>query len=195
METFDHTKKMMLEKLYKPDKSFKGDVDIEAIPVIEAFNSKKYYYTTSSCSGRISLFFEAESGRKDESGWHFVEHRVVEVKEIMDSLKDFPKESLWFRQEAPIFHVACRNEEYAKKLLELCRDLGFKHSGIIGTSSKRVIVEIIFNNKMDVPIASDGELFVNEKFIKFLVRKANIRFKKNQKLLKKFEKEIIKKLV
>lgn len=194
MKTFDHTKKMMLEKLYKPDRSFKGDVDVAAIPVIEAFNSKDNYYTTSSCSGRISVFFEADSGRKDESGWLFVEHRTVEFEEIFSSLNELPQESVWFRQESPIFHVACRDEPYAKQLLELCRDIGLKHSGIIGTSTKRVIVEIIFNNKMDVPIASDGMLFVDEKFVKFIVKKANSRFKKNQVLLRKLEREIIRKL-
>lgn len=190
MDVFNQTKKSMLQKLYKPDRSWKGNVDVEAIPIIEAVNSKEDYYTTSSCSGRISLFFEAESGRKDESGWQFVEHRIVDVKEIFESLKELPKLNVWFRQEAPIFHIACRTNEHAKKLLELCRDLGFKHSGIIGTSEKRIIVEIIFNNKMDVPIASQGELFVDERFIKFLVRQANNKFKKNQKLLKRFEKEL-----
>ncbi|MCF7866087.1 hypothetical protein K9L67_00600 [Candidatus Woesearchaeota archaeon] len=195
MDAFDHTKKMMLEKLYKPDKSFKGDVDLEAIPIIEAVNAKDDFYTTSSCSGRISLFFEAESGRKDESGWLFVEHRVVTDVEILYALKSVSSESLWFRQEAPIFHIACRDNFCAKKLLVVCRDLGLKHSGIIAESNKRVMVEIIFNNKIDVPVASNGELFVDEKFIKFLVKQANDRFKKNQKLLKKFEKDIIKKLV
>ena len=189
MDYFTSTKKSTLEKLYKPDKSWKGDVDKEAIPVIEAFNSKENYYTTSSCSGRISLFYEAASGRKDESGWLFVEHRIVKPEEILNALKDLPQESVWFRQEAPIFHVACKTDDDAKKLLELCRDLGFKHSGIIG-QGRRIMVEIIFNNKMDVPVSSDGELFVEEKFIKFLVRQANERFEKNQKLLKRFEKEI-----
>jgi len=186
MNTFDHTKKMMLEKLYKPDKSWKGDVDEEAIPIIEAVNSKEDFYTTSSCSGRISLFFEAESGRKDESGWLFVKHRTVDFEELKDTLKKLPQETIWFRQEAPIFHIACRTLEHAKQLLELCRDVGCKHSGIIGYS-KRFIVEVIFNPKMDVPIAKEGELFVEEKFLKFLVKQANDKFRKNQKTLKKFE--------
>lgn len=190
MDVFNQTKKSMLQKLYKPDRSWKGDVDVEAIPIIEVINSKEDFYTTSSCSGRISLFFEAESGRKDESGWKFVEHRTVDVKEILESLKDLPKLNVWFRQEAPIFHIACRDYVCAKNLLEVCRDVGLKHSGIIGNSEKRLIVEIVFNNKIDVPVASEGELFVDEKFIKFLVRQANDKFKKNQKLLKRFEKEL-----
>lgn len=192
MEYFDASKRTMLEKLYKPDKSFKGTVDEEAIPIIDAFNAKENYYTTSSCSGRISLFYEAESGRKDESGWLFVKHGTTKIEELKEALVlPLPQETVWFRQETPIFHVACRTDADAKKLLELCRNLGFKHSGIIG-ASRRVMVEIYFNNKMDVPISGGGVLFVNEKFVKFLLKKANARFKKNQKLLKKFEKGINK---
>lgn len=194
MDYFDRTKRSMLEKLYKPDKSFKGDVDEEAIPIIEAINSTKDYYTTSSCSGRINLFCEADSGRKDESSWLFVKHREVKFDEIKEALNNIPNETVWFRQEAPIFHVACRSNDDAKKLLELCRDVGLKHSGIIG-QSKRLVVEIIFNDKIDVPITAAGELFVEDRFLRFLIRKANSKFSKNQKLLRKFEKKIIKKLV
>lgn len=193
MDYFDQTKKATLEKLYKPDNSSKGEVDEEAKPIIEIINSKKDYYTTSSCSGRINLFFEADSGRKDESGWLFVKHGIVTLDEIKLGLNKIPKETIWFRQEAPIFHVACRTPDDAKKLLELCRDLGLKHSGIIG-QGKRYVVEIIFNDKMDVPITAAGELFVDEKFLKFLIEKANNKFKENQKLLKKFEKKILKEL-
>lgn len=196
LEYFDKSKKSTLEKLYKPDRSKKGDVDIDAIPVIDAINSKDNYYTTSSCSGRISLFQEALSGRKDHSGWIFVKHDCVTENEILDGMSKISKDSsetVWFRQEAPIFHIACRTNEDAKKILEICRDLGLKHSGIIG-QSKRSIVEVIFNDKIDVPIAADGEKFVENKFIKFLIKNANDKFSKNTKLLKKFEKEIVKQL-
>ncbi|MFA6073476.1 MAG: tRNA wybutosine-synthesizing 3 family protein [Candidatus Woesearchaeota archaeon] len=195
MDYFDKTKKSMLEQLYKPDKSFKGTVDDDAIPVINEFNSKKDYYTTSSCSGRISLFYESSTGKKHEAGWQFVEHRIVTTKEILESLKELPEETLWFKMETPIFHIACRDENSAEKLLELCRNLGFKRSGIISTgnsSGKRIIIEIIFNDKIEVPVAMNGELFVDEKFIKFVIEKANSKFLKNKAALIKFEKELQK---
>ncbi len=191
MDYFDASKKSTLEKLYKPDKSKKGDVDLDAIPVIEEFNKKADYYTTSSCGGRINLFFESESKKKHECGWIFVKHDFVSSEEILSALIDIPEHIVWFRQEAPIFHVACRDDFSAEKLLEVCRTLGFKHSGIIG-KSKRVMVEIIFNDKIDVPIASNGTLFVDSKFIDFLVSKANDKFSRNRELLKKFLKEIKK---
>lgn len=192
MDAFDNSKKIVLSKLYKPDKSKKGNVDIDAIPIIDAFNDKLDYYTTSSCGGRINLFYEDDSRRKDKSGWHFAKHDVVASEEIYSALDTLPDCSVWFRQESPIFHVACRNDSAAKRLLELCRDLGFKHSGIIGKNNRRVMVEIVFNDKIDVPIASGGELFVDKRFVDFLVKTANDKFLRNKSLLKKFLKEIKK---
>ncbi|MGV8162805.1 MAG: tRNA wybutosine-synthesizing 3 family protein [Candidatus Nanoarchaeia archaeon] len=191
MDYFDETKKSMLEKLYKPDKSFKGDVDEEAIPIIEEFNRKKDYYTTSSCSGRISLFYESTSGKKNEAGWIFVKHATVTEKEIIYALKEIPEETLWFKMETPIFHVACRTPQAADKLLDTCRKLGFKRAGIT-SNGRRIMIEIIFNDKVEVPVGMNKKLFIDEKFIEFLVEKANQKFEKNQELLKKFEKELKK---
>jgi tRNA wybutosine-synthesizing protein 3 len=189
MDYFDETKKSMLEKLYKPDKSFKGTVDEDAIPIINELNSKNNYYTTSSCSGRISLFYESSSGKKQDAGSTFVKHELVSKKEVLDALKEIPEETLWFKMETPIFHVACRTNEDAEKLLGVCMKLGFKRSGITSIG-RRVMVEIIFNDKMEVPISMNKNLFVDDKFIGFLVQKANDKFIKNNKLLKSFEKEL-----
>ncbi len=191
MEYFDRSKKSVLEKLFKPDKSRKGDVDELGVPVINALNEKNDFYTTSSCSGRICLFYESISGKKHDSGWLFVKHNIVSLNELRVPLENLPSETVWFRCEAPIFHVACRDLESANKLLDVCRSLGFKRSGIIG-NSRRKLVEIIFNDKMDVPVASKGVLLVDEKFLGFLVCKANEKLRKNLVLLKKFEKEIKK---
>jgi tRNA wybutosine-synthesizing protein 3 len=191
MDYFDESKKSMLDKLYKPDKSFKGSVDEDAIAIINEINSKKNYYTTSSCSGRISLFYESSSGKKQDAGWTFVEHRLVTKKEITDALKEkeIPEETLWFKMETPIFHVACRTNEDAEKLLALSMKLGFKRSGITSIN-RRVMVEIIFNDKIEVPVAMNKKLFVDDQFIEFLVEKANDKFIKNNLLLKRFENEL-----
>jgi tRNA wybutosine-synthesizing protein 3 len=189
MDYFDDTKKAMLEKLYKPDKSFKGNVDEDAIAIINEINSKKDFYTTSSCSGRISLFFESSSGKKHEAGWTYVKHGTVTKTEILEALEKIPSETLWFKMETPIFHVACRTNENAEKLIDICMKLGFKRSGIT-SMGRRVMVEIIFNDKMEVPVAMNGNLFVDEKFIGFLVDRANEKFIKNNKLLKTLEKEL-----
>jgi tRNA wybutosine-synthesizing protein 3 len=195
MDYFDTSKKEMLEKLYKPDKSFKGTVDVDAISIINELNSKNDYFTTSSCSGRISLFYESSTGKKQDAGWLFVQHGLVTKKELVDALKELPDETLWFKMETPIFHIACRTDAAAETLLGICRNLGFKRSGIIATGNsagKRIMIEIIFNDKIEVPVAMNKKLFVDENFIEFMLQKANDKFLKNNELLKKFEKELKK---
>lgn len=189
MDYFDRSKSSIIQNLQKPDKSRKGDVDLDARPVIDAFNSLDDFYTTSSCSGRISLFREALSKLKFDSGWVFVKHGTISKSEVLSYLESVPVDTLWFRQESPIFHVACRNIECASELLVLCRDLGFKHSGIIGVS-RRVMVEIIFNEKLDCPISENGILLVSSNHLDFLISKANEKLLRNNELLKKLSVEL-----
>ena len=182
---FDRSKKSVLDKLFKPDKSRKGDVDVDAVPVIDVLNSLDDFYTTSSCGGRISLFYESLSRKKKDSGWLFVKHGLVsfdEIKKVFINVKD---ETVWFRQEAPIFHVACRDLDSANLLLEISRNLGFKRSGIIGVS-RRFMVEIVFNDKMDVPLARNGKVFLFDDYLEFLVETANQKFLFNKNLIFRF---------
>lgn len=44
--------------LEQVDLSRKGSVDDAIVPMVELLNSMEEYYTTSSCSGRISVFSE-----------------------------------------------------------------------------------------------------------------------------------------
>lgn len=194
MTYFDRSKASTIKKLYVEDKSKKGTTDEDAKPIIEALNKSKNYYTTSSCSGRISLFREAKSKKKHESDWLFVKHGEVTKKEILEALKEIPEDTLWFRQESPIFHIACRDINSANDLLNLCRSIGFKHSGIIGIS-RRVMVEIIFNEKIACPISQKKELFVQNNHLDFLIKTANEKLKRNNELLKKLEKELTKQLI
>ncbi|MEM4637517.1 MAG: tRNA wybutosine-synthesizing 3 family protein [Candidatus Woesearchaeota archaeon] len=183
MYDFDLQKKLCLEKLYKPDKSRKGNVDEQIIPLIEYINSLKNYYTTSSCSGRIYLLTEAD--KKPDVKWIFVSHEPVNFKEIMHNLNKLPKERVWFRQENMILHVACRAIDDANKLLKIARDSGFRRSGIIADSNI-LIVEICSTEKIDVPIAYESKLLVNEEYIKFIIDIANEKFSKGRKKMNTF---------
>jgi len=193
---FDLQKRLCLEKLYKPDKSRKGDVDKPIISLIDYLNSLKDYYTTSSCSGRIYLL--TESDKKPEVKWLYVSHEVVLLKDILDALseenlKDHPKDRIWLRQENLILHVACRTLEDANSILKIARDIGLRRSGIIA-DSKIIIVEICSTEKMDVPVAEKGELLVSESYIRLITRIANQKFLKGRQKLERLEQEIKGKL-
>jgi len=188
---FDKSKAIMLEKLEKTDKSRKGEIDKDAKPIIKIINSTKNFYTTSSCSGRISLFRESHTKKKFDSGWLIVKHAEITKEEINNALKKIPLDTVWFRQETPIFHIACRTINDAKELLTVCKNLGFKHSGIIGIG-KRTIIEIIFNEKIDCPISENEKLLISKDHLDLLINKANEKLRINNQLLKKFEVELKK---
>ncbi|KAK6123931.1 hypothetical protein DH2020_042328 [Rehmannia glutinosa] len=66
-----------------PDKSPKGTVDAPIIPLLTAINSHPSYFTTSSCSGRISVLSQPTASpsapkKKARGGsWLFVSHDPV----------------------------------------------------------------------------------------------------------------------
>jgi hypothetical protein len=77
------------------DRSPKGSIDTSFIPVLDIINASKYHFTTSCCSGRISVFDESHGGSLHEGNeqvrkgkgfgtWLFVSHEIVE-KERWDN--------------------------------------------------------------------------------------------------------------
>ncbi|MBN1274889.1 hypothetical protein JXA12_01170 [Candidatus Woesearchaeota archaeon] len=178
MGAFDKGKSSTLEGLGGPDRSKQGCVDEAAWPFILTINGLPDYYTTSSCAGRINVFKESVSGKKHEAEWLFVTHDPADYKDVLEALRDPPLETLWFRMECPIFHVACRDCAAAERLLRVCQSHGWKRSGIISTGGRasrqrRVMLEIVGNERIDTPIAMGGRLLFDEKYVRFLVQKAN----------------------
>lgn len=192
MQDFDIQKKLCLDKLYKPDRSRKGEVDELIIPLIDHINSLDDYYTTSSCSGRIQVLTEAE--KKPDVKWLYASHDVVDKEDIISILRnDIPQNRAWLRQENMILHVACRTFSDADALLKIARENGFKRSGIIADSNI-IIVEICSTEKMDVPISDKGRIVVDDEYIRMIVSIANEKFLKGKDKLERFEKDIREKL-
>jgi tRNA wybutosine-synthesizing protein 3 len=207
---FDHFAKEKSDFLKKKDKSRKGYIDKDIIGIVNLINSKKDFYTTSSCAGRIVLL-EMKSKKKNECDWIFSKHDKVTFNEIIDALKhcnkqktrelplnaikreetSFFKSPVWFKQQPIILHVACRNLDAAKKLLDLARKV-FKHSGILSITDKKATVEIIGNERIET-IVADKNFIVDGNYLKNLVKYANNNFGENKTKSKGFF-NIIKKL-
>ncbi|MBW2995430.1 hypothetical protein KY312_03680 [Candidatus Woesearchaeota archaeon] len=176
---FENNKKTFLSKL---DKSKKGSIDNHIIGLIKKINNLNNYYSTSSCSGRIVLLKESESGRKDEAEWIFVSHGKADfekINKIISQLAD--KTKTWFKFEPPIIHISCRNIENAQKMLDIARPL-FKLTGIISTSKN--IIEVRGTDRIDTPIGH-----ISEEQLKHLTEIANQKLEKNWEKLHEFEKE------
>ncbi len=193
---FDRQKATYLKKLSSDakDRSKKGDVDVQILPLLDAINGHPDYYTTSSCAGRIDLFVEPASGKKHEGEWLFVSHDAVVFKDLEKIITGrLPTNTTWFRMEGAILHVCCRDMDVAETFLRLCKETGWKHSGIMSSGSSttgRIIIESTTSERMDVPVAKDDELFVPEKFVGFLVKEANEKLLRTREKMNRLEKAV-----
>lgn len=180
---FNHFAKEKSDFLRKKDKSKKGHIDKDAVKIINEINSKKDYYTTSSCSGRIVLL-EMKSKKKNECNWVFSKHDKVNLKEIKKSLENYInknnsikklntinkkiKNQIYFKQQPIILHVACRNLDAANILLGTSRKI-FRIAGIIGVTKRRIVLEIISDERLETIIA-DKDFAADEGYIEQLIK-------------------------
>jgi tRNA wybutosine-synthesizing protein 3 len=187
---FPLEKKQALEKAFNADKSKKGEIDKQILPLVNLINRHQDFYTTSSCAGRIMLFKESEAGKKG-SEWLFISHDKVSFSEIKPYLISLPEETLWLRMEPPILHICAKDMESADRLLKFANDSGFRRSSVLGFK-KRIIIEIMIPEKLDAPVSENNKLIVTEEYIKTLLKHANQRLSISRKKLKKLEKEFSK---
>lgn len=178
--SFDQKKLSILGEINSTevDLSPKGTIDILCLPIIKLINSHPDMVTTSSCSGRISVFLEGTKSHNDEvkvggkgqgGRWLFVSHdkedvtgwfqRLIEGKleeKITLSTSNTGDISTFngmtryvlYKYEPFILHVKCRDFEVASRLYNTAMSCGFRESGI-GSNN---LVAIRINIKLDVPI-------------------------------------------
>ncbi|MFH1770998.1 MAG: hypothetical protein ABH828_05600 [archaeon] len=170
--TFEQDKERTLKKMISNDQSNKGSVDKPIKKLLGVINKTKNFYTTSSCSGRIILIRIPKSGKKKEAEFLYRTHSKAKVGEVMVALNKKTTDSVWFRQEAAILHVAARTLDIASKFLRIARLIGFKRSGIFEVK-RRVIMELIATEKMEVIVAKNGKVLVDEDYVKVLVDEGN----------------------
>lgn len=169
------------QALHRKDKSRKGKLDEDIRPIIDLINSNKNYYTTSSCSGRILLIKIPHEAKKHECEWLFVSHKYITVNDIKEHIR-LTKHPIWLKVEPAIIHVCCNSLKDAKLLLKLVKEAGLKKSNIISIS-KRIIVEIVDTEYLNMLIARDNKLIVND--FNILVDEINFKLKRIKAKLKK----------
>jgi len=178
--SFENQKKTFLSKL---DKSKKGGIDRDILPLINKINKSKNYYTTSSCSGRVVLLSQ-KLNQKKGAKWLFISHKKVSFKEIKKALEKLPKTDIWLRFEPFILHVAPKDLESAQELVNKARDIGFKRTGI--QSTRKIVIEIASTEIISTIIAEKGNLLVDNNYLKILIREANKKLEKNREKIKRF---------
>ena len=177
------------KQLSMQDNSDIGEWDKHILSLCSKINSKKEYYTTSSCAGRIVLIIADE---KKKSGlFLFRSHEKVNFNLLKRELEKARKtrKLVYFKQEPCILHVACSFLEDARVLLDKAKLAGWKNSGIIA-SSGRIILEMRSTEKLEFPIITKGKILVDNDFLKLLVSEANLKLERTWEKIQKLERVI-----
>ena len=164
-----------------------GDLDMELKPLLAAINALGEYYTTSSCMGRVGIM--RDLGNKSLDTYLGKWHRKVTFEEVNRALAG-AEGKVWLRYESPIIHVMARCAEAADAFLHLCRESGFKRSGIQTLKDERILIEVLSTERVDAPVTADGKVLVSEEYLRFLVGEANAKFDLGWKKLARLEQKI-----
>jgi len=92
-----------------------------------------------------------------------------------------------FKLEQPIIHIACRDIELASDFLEKAKHVGFKRSGIL-TAGKNIVLELNSTEKLEFPILKDGEILVDDEFLKLVIEISNGKLENGWDKIEKLEK-------
>jgi len=192
---FEEKKRKFLEEWEKAKRT--GDADEPIIELIDFLNTHPDIYTTSSCSGRITLSVSPLKGKKYEHFFLKRWHRTVSYEELKEVLKEYEEKQykgiLWLRMNPFGLHLCCRNLEIAKKLLKIAIEAGLKYSGILELEN-RIMLGIFGIDRLEMAIGDNGRIFANEETIKRNLEIANIRLEKNFERIDRFFKLLKEKL-
>lgn len=183
-ERFKNQKKKALNQLKEAKEN--NEVDEAILPLLDVINSHEDYYTTSSCSGRITLFHEI--GDKKENGWVGKWHRQTTLDELKSALSRSPNKGVvWFKYEAPIIHVAARSMDKARDFMQVTREVGYKRVGLQGMKKGRFVMEIFDTGHINCPIVDSNQFLVNAMYLHYLVKFANMKLERGLQKLNRLE--------
>jgi tRNA wybutosine-synthesizing protein 3 len=211
MINFGSEKKRVIKEFESAEAA--GKIDNNVINVLKIINSHPEFYSTSSCSGRILLLALAGPGSKSESEmvgkWHD-NTSVSEVKNKLNQWNSKKYQYLYFLAQSPIFHITTSKMEFAILLRNLGDSAGFKYSSIrsikpynhneqskksktifndenIRNSNMRITVELLSTERLNLPLAKDGKMFVDDNYLGFIVEMANEVISNSNNKIKKLE--------
>ena len=170
-------------------------IDPLMIDISNFIAGTKNYFTTSTCSGRITLMDLDESEKKREGAFFRKWHRTVSFNEVWEGIEDEKNTgNLWFKQDGFVFLIGTNTLENATRLLEFCRRSGVKKFGINNIKDGKIHIEVYGTQHMSVPVKEKNERLVEKEYVKRLVTIANRKWKLNDALLNSFCAELKKEM-
>ena len=162
-----------------------ADIDAEIKPVLDVINASESFVTLSSCAGRIVVMDMPKFGDKKNPIFLGKWHQPPEFEGVIEAISKGQRQT-WFMMHPPIIHIACRSLSDAFDLLEIAKRSGFRRSGLI--SQKKFAVEIASQERVEMLVAENGELIVNERALKRNFELSVEKLKKSRERIFKFSK-------
>ncbi|KAL5466789.1 hypothetical protein EMCRGX_G030938 [Ephydatia muelleri] len=188
--SFDVEKRTSLERA---DLSRKGAIDDAIVPLVEHINSQETWYTTSSCSGRVTIYCQDPHNSKKGCRWILVSHVSLKTPDIWSLLNapGLPPDGyVFFKFEPFIIHVMCKTLEAAQSILQVAVSSGFRNSGITVGKRDRIMLAVRSTHSLEAPVACNGKLLVDVDYITHLVELANTKMAENLQRIDRFTKQL-----
>ena len=205
MSAFDKEKSEELSRLYEGhDLSPKGSIDLPCLDLVNFINEELCdYVTTSSCSGRISIYQDNADESKGVH-WLLVKHGCLSKDLLLSCIarakatgggraaaEEAGQEngqiapSMTLKCEGMILHCKCRDVTSAARLHQVSLAAGYREGGI--TIGKHHIMLAIRTTAytLEAPLSAAGVLLPLP-FLEVLLAQANRRMVQNTLRLGKF---------
>ncbi len=171
-----------------------GYFDEEMSSLVSLINSHPSMYTTSCCSGRVSMVKVSNPWTKSNAKIIGKWHEKITVDEVVKHLKDSldDKSNLWVLLQPPIIHVACKSLDVAQTLISKARNSGFKETGIFTVKCNHIMVDIKSSEKIGIPLILNGEIIPNTEKLERLCEYLNFSLKNLKTKIKRLEENLKK---
>jgi tRNA wybutosine-synthesizing protein 3 len=131
-------------------------VDAPILNLLDFLNADPRFVSTSSCSGRIAVYAEADELRKQTGEWLFTSHDPVDaagvdaiVAAVEGGSKRHPGAAVLFKFEPFVLHMSCASLANGQLMLKTALAAGYKNSGMI-VSKKRIIVVRLYSARANL---------------------------------------------
>lgn len=153
---FEARKRAFVERLER--EALQERVDGDILPLLRLLNTHPDIYTTSSCSGRIMVAEAVRPSYSKGRGFRPVAkwHHPVPAELVAEAVAEV--DNAWLMVRGAILHLAAADAKTAYRLVEIGRETGHKHSGIIAMNRGGIFVEILGEERLDIPLKRGGVL-------------------------------------
>ncbi|MBM3282160.1 MAG: hypothetical protein FJY86_02360, partial [Candidatus Diapherotrites archaeon] len=139
-------------------------IDPLMISISKHVEKTKNYFTTSTCSGRITLMDLNEDESKKENVFYRKWHRKVKMEEVWKAIEDYSTNgNVWLRQDAFVYVIGTNTWENAEKIIRACQEAGVKRYGVHHFEEEKILMEIFGTQNMSIPLITKGKILIEKK--------------------------------